>query len=266
VQVDAFPAAVDVAPIESLSDAASQSGRVGQVRAELGDPRTVILAVERLDFTKGVEQRLEAYRGLLADGRLRAGETVLVQVLAPSRLGIPRYQQLRARVAELIARINAEFGPAVHYIDHFLPIEELVPLYRAADVMAVTPLRDGMNLVAKEFVASRTDFGGRLVLSRYAGAVDQLGRAALLVDPRDVRDVQGKLMQAIQMGPEEAASRMRELRASFVGHDANQWGRTVLDRIERSRRPTAMRVVREPDTAPPRRRGRRGPSTMDRRG
>jgi trehalose 6-phosphate synthase len=132
--------------------------------------------------------------------------------------------------------------------------------------MAVTPLRDGMNLVAKEFVASRTDFGGRLVLSRFAGAVDQLGRAALLVDPHDVRDVQSKLMQAIQMGPEEAARRMRELRASFVGHDANQWGRTILDRIERSRRPTAMRVVREPDTAPPRRRGRHGPSTMDVRG
>ncbi len=262
VEVRAFPASVDLAAIEALSDAAVSSGAVAAVRARLGQPRTLILGVERLDYTKGVEQRLEAFRSLLATGRVRAGETVLLQVLAPSRLGIARYRDLRDRIATLVAQINADFGPAVEYWDRPLPIEELVPLYRAADVMAVTPLRDGMNLVAKEFVASRTDLGGRLLLSRFAGAADEL-RQAVLVDPTDPTSLQNALMRAIVMPTDEARRRMRQLRACFVGHDATQWGQEIRVHIERSRQPVAVGLDREPAAAPIR---RHRLSTVDSRG
>jgi trehalose 6-phosphate synthase len=240
IEVRAFPGSIDADAIEAMAEQAVARGEVDEVRHRLGDPRTIILGVERLDYTKGVEQRLLAYRHLLAAGRLTAGDTVMLQVLPPSRLGIARYRRLRRRIAELIDGINVDFGrpgaPAVHVWDRPLTLAELVPVYRAADVMAVTPLRDGMNLVAKEYVACRTDLGGVLVLSRYAGAADEL-RDALLVDPFDPADLRDTIVRAVHTGAAERVERMRGLRASLDGHDARHWGRQVLAHLEGQRGP-----------------------------
>jgi trehalose 6-phosphate synthase len=230
VQVRAFPASVDVAYIEERSERAVAAGEVARKRAEFGD-RTVILGVERLDYTKGVEQRLQAYRRLLAAGQLDAATTVLVQVIAPSRLGIPAYRDMRDRIRALVAEINMEFGrpgrPSVVYYDHSLVLDDLIVLYRAADVMAVTPLRDGMNLVAKEYVAARTDLDGALVLSEFAGAADEL-RQAYLVNPFDPQALEHALFVAVHAVPAERRERMRSLRQSIEGHDARRWGQDFL--------------------------------------
>ena len=177
--------------------------RAREIRAELGDPKTLILGVDRLDYTKGIELRLEAFRELLEDGTLSAPETIMVQVATPSRERVEHYETLRTRVEREVGRINGEFGrvgmPAVHYLHQSYSRSELAALYCAADVMMVTPLRDGMNLVAKEYVAARIDHGGALVLSEFAGAANEL-RHAFLCNPHDADAVKDALMRAIRVG------------------------------------------------------------------
>jgi trehalose 6-phosphate synthase len=158
--------------------------RAKKIRSDLGDPAKMILGVDRLDYTKGIEHRIKAYRELLVDGRLKVEDTVMVQVAVPSRERVAQYKVLRDKVEREVGRINGEFGrvgvPAVHYLNQSFDRAEVAALYLAADVMAVTPLRDGMNLVAKEYVATRTDNGGALVLSEFTGAAAELGEAYLI--------------------------------------------------------------------------------------
>jgi trehalose 6-phosphate synthase len=205
--------------------------RARQIRAELGDPKTVILGVDRLDYTKGIELRLEAFRELLEEGTLNALDTVLVQVATPSRQRVEHYEALRMRVEREVGRINGEFGrvgmPAVHYLHQSYDRSELAALYCAADVMAVTPLRDGMNLVAKEYVAARTDLGGALVLSEFAGAASEL-RHAFLCNPHDPDGVKSALMQAVDVGQAEGRRRMRLMRRHLRAHDVNLWAQSFL--------------------------------------
>ena len=186
--------------------------RAEQIRAELGDPKTVILGVDRLDYTKGIEHRLKAFRELLADGRLTVPDTVMVQVATPSRERVEHYQALRVKVEREVGRINGEFGrvgvPAVHYLHQSYSRSELAALYCAADVMVVTPLRDGMNLVAKEYVAARADHGGALVLSEFAGAAAEL-RQAFLCNPHDLDGVKDALLRAVTSTEHEARRRMQ---------------------------------------------------------
>jgi trehalose 6-phosphate synthase len=234
VEVQAFPYSVDVGYIQECAERALACNEPNRIRKQYGEPRTLIVGVERLDYTKGIGERLEAFRTLLADGRLDPCETVHVQVAAPSREGITAYRTLSDRITEQVRMINMEFGrpgrPVVHYINEALPRDELIPLYLAADVMAVTPLRDGMNLVAKEYVAARVDVGGALVLSMSAGAADDLEQA-YLVDPSEPRALADTLARAAHATPAERATRMRALRAGLVGHDAKRWGDGFLRRL-----------------------------------
>jgi trehalose 6-phosphate synthase len=231
VRVAPFASSVDVAHLTRLAEAAETREGMARYRALLRDRRRVVLAVERLDYTKGVEQRLAAYRRLLRDGRVDPAETVLVQVLPPSRQDIGAYRELGGRTATMVREINDEFErdghPAVVYWDRSLTLDELVPLYRIADVMAVTPLRDGMNLVAKEYVASRTDLDGALVLSEHCGAADTM-REAYLVNPLDGEALLGALLAALRAPRTERRRRMTALRAGLEGNDAHRWGSDYL--------------------------------------
>ena len=163
--------------------------RSKQIRRELGDPKTILLGVDRLDYTKGISHRLKAYGELLEDGTLTVEDASLIQVASPSRERVEQYRLLREEVEGTVGRINGTYdtmgNTAIRYLHHSYPVEEMVALYLAADVMLVTALRDGMNLVAKEYVAARTNNTGALVLSEFAGAADQL-RQAVLVNPHDI--------------------------------------------------------------------------------
>ena len=144
--------------------------RAREIRAELGNPRKVLLGVDRLDYTKGIDVRLKAFSELLAEGRAKRDDTVLVQLATPSRERVESYQILRNDIEREVGHINGEYGevghPVVHYLHRPVPRDELIAFFVASDVMLVTPLRDGMNLVAKEYVACRSDLGGALVLQR----------------------------------------------------------------------------------------------------
>jgi trehalose 6-phosphate synthase len=234
VKAGAFPISIDVAEMERLAANPSVQARAKQIRAELGDPATVMLGVDRLDYTKGIELRLKAFRELLAEGKLSVPDTVMVQVATPSRERVEHYQTLRIRVEREVGRINGEFGrvgvPAVHYLHQSYSRNELAALYCAADVMMVTPLRDGMNLVAKEYVASRADTGGALVLSEFAGAANEL-RQAFLCNPYDPEAVKDALLQAVTVNPVDAGKRMRVMQRHLRGHDVDHWARSFLTEL-----------------------------------
>jgi trehalose 6-phosphate synthase len=231
VRVQAFPISIDVGSIEDIANSEPTRRRIAEVRRELGKPKHIILGVDRLDYTKGISTRLKAFHELLEDGALSVPETVMVQVATPSRERVEHYQELRDEIEREVGRINGDFGrvglPAVHYLHQSYQREELVALYNAADVMLVTPLRDGMNLVAKEYVASRTDLGGALVLSEFTGAAAEL-RQAFLVNPHDIDGVKENLLRALHVEPSEGRRRMRKMRRHLQENDVRHWARSFL--------------------------------------
>jgi trehalose 6-phosphate synthase len=239
VRAGAFPVSIDVAEMRSLAARPDVLNHAHQLRRRLGPSKRVLLSVDRLDYTKGIEHRLTAYSELLRDGRIKVGDTVMVQVAVPSRERVEKYQALRNRIEGEVGRINGEYGrvgePAVHYLNQPFDRAELAALYRTADVMVVTPLRDGMNLVAKEFVAAREDDGGALVLSEFAGAAAEL-EDAFLVNPHDVDGLKDTLLQAMDARPADLAARMTAMRAHLVRHDIVAWARDYLSTLDRSGR------------------------------
>ncbi|WP_233163402.1 alpha,alpha-trehalose-phosphate synthase (UDP-forming) [Glycomyces salinus] len=231
VRADAFPISIDTAYNEQIAASDRVRQRAKEIRAELGDPETIMLGVDRLDYTKGIEQRLKAFRELLEDGRFEVPRNVMVQVATPSRERVEQYRVLRDKVEREVGRINGEFGqvglPAVHYLHQSFDRYELAALYQAADVMAVTPLRDGMNLVAKEFVASQVDNHGALVLSEFAGAAGDL-RQAYLVNPHDLTGLKDGFVTATESSAEDKMKRMRAMRRYLRKHDVTRWARSFL--------------------------------------
>ena len=231
----AFPISIDFEHYDSMSVTAEVEERMRVLRSRLGD-RKIVLGVDRLDYTKGIDIRLAAFGDLLATGRCDAEKAVLVQVAVPSREKVEEYQELRSEIEELIGRINGQYGlvgrTPIQYLHRGVPPEELIALYRMADVMAVTPCRDGMNLVAKEYVACRSDERGALVLSEFAGAAHELGDA-VLVNPHDIDDVAGALDSAMNMDVKEQTRRMRRLRSVVRKNDVHRWARSFYEELGR---------------------------------
>jgi trehalose 6-phosphate synthase len=190
--------------------------------------------VDRLDYTKGINVRLRAFEELLEDGTVSSNNAVLLQIATPSRERVEHYIRLRAEIEQTVGRINGGHGrvghPPVHYLHQSMPRDELTAFYLAADVMLVTPLRDGMNLVAKEYVACRHDDLGVLVLSEFTGAARELTQA-LLVNPHDTDGVKAAVARALEMPEAEQRRRMRWLRKQVLTNDVDRWARTFLDAL-----------------------------------
>ncbi len=240
VDVDAFPISIDFANWDALGERGAAQAL--QNRRELGVD-SVLLGIDRLDYTKGISQRLRAFGELLNQGLLDTERCAFVQVAVPSRAEVAAYEDERDEVEELIAKINSRHqrqngSVPVHYIDYSLDEVALASWFRAADALVVTSLADGMNLVAKEFVAARGDLDGALILSEFAGAAQDLD-GALIVNPYDIEDIKQALMTAIDMPLVERAARLRTMRAGVRHNDVHRWARTFLDRL-RSR--PAMRA------------------------
>ncbi|EMD28272.1 alpha,alpha-trehalose-phosphate synthase (UDP-forming) [Amycolatopsis azurea] len=234
VSVGSFPISVDAGTWDTLSRDPRVRDRAEQIRATLGNPRRVLLGVDRLDYTKGIDVRLHALGELLREGRLNARDTVMVQIAIPSRERVEHYRLMRRAVEREVGRLNGEFGavghPAVHYLHSSIDQRELAAFYRAADVAVVTPLRDGMNLVCKEYVASRHDLTGALVLSEFAGAAGEL-TDSFLVNPYHVEEVKQAIMQAVTLPEADTRSRMRRLRDHVLDHDIDHWATSFLDEL-----------------------------------
>jgi trehalose 6-phosphate synthase len=235
----AFPISIDISEMEQLARRPEVVQRAASLRADLGDPAKVVLGVDRLDYTKGIEHRIKAYRELLVDGRVKVQDTVMVQLAVPSRERVEHYKVMREKVEREVGRINGEFGrvgvPAVHYLNQSFERAEVAALYLAADVMTVTPLRDGMNLVAKEYIATRIDNGGALVLSEFAGAAAELPEA-YLINPHDLDGLKDTLVRALDATPAENRARMRAMRRHVRAHDVRAWARAYLRALDQHSR------------------------------
>ncbi|WP_415853648.1 alpha,alpha-trehalose-phosphate synthase (UDP-forming) [Sinomonas sp. G460-2] len=234
VRAEPFPISIDTARISDLARQPEIRERARRIRHDLGDPKTIMLGVDRLDYTKGIRHRLKAFEELLSDGRIQVGEVTLIQVASPSRERVEQYRLLREEIEGTVGRINGGFDTlqhtAVRYLHHNYPVEEMVALYLAADVMLVTALRDGMNLVAKEYVAARCDGTGALVLSEFAGAADQL-KQALLINPHDIAGLKDAMVTAIGMPRGAAGRRMKAMRRQIIVHNVEEWSTAFLDRL-----------------------------------
>ena len=234
VRAQAFPISIDAKAIDELARDPRIRQRAADTRRALGNPEILLLGVDRLDYTKGIDIRIKAYEELLGEGAFDAEKTVLVQVATPSRENVEEYQRIRDEVALIIGRALGEHGKMgtapIHYLHHPVPREDLVALYVAADIMLVTPLRDGMNLVCKEYVASRVDDDGALVLSEFTGAAADFSDA-WLVNPYDADGMKDSIVAAATASPESRARRMRALRAEVFEHDVERWARSFLDAL-----------------------------------
>ncbi|MDX2375659.1 trehalose-6-phosphate synthase [Microbacterium sp. LRZ72] len=234
----AFPISIDAQSYADLARDPDVQARAKEIREGLGNPRKILLGVDRLDYTKGIRHRMKAFGELLEDEHIDSSDVTLVQVASPSRERVEAYSHLRDEIELTVGRINGTYDTvghtAIRYLHHGYPREEMVALFLAADVMLVTALRDGMNLVAKEYVASRTDNRGVLVLSEFAGAADELG-SALLINPHDIVGMKETIMRAIDMPGAEQGRRMRALRRRVFEHDVNAWSKSFLSALAKAR-------------------------------
>lgn len=231
VGIGAFPISIDPTPfIQAQVDTKA-------VRAELGNAKTIILGVDRLDYTKGILQRLHALEELHA-AKVLDSNVLFLQIATPSRERIDHYCKTRREVEEAVGRINGRFGrlgkPVVSYHHISLSRQRLIQLYSTADIMLINPYKDGMNLVAKEYVACHGDGSGALVLSEFAGAADEL-KQAYLCNPFDMESVKRQIQQAItDLGSAAATERMTTMHNQVVRHDVALWATSFLDCLEHS--------------------------------
>jgi trehalose 6-phosphate synthase/phosphatase len=232
VRLGVFPMGIDAAQFSELSESAEVKALVAEHR-ESG--AKLLVGVDRLDYTKGLPRRLLAFEAMLQRHPELHGRLRLIQVAVPSREKVEAYREFREEVDALVGRIHSQFASPqwspIHYMYRSLSQTEIVALYRAADAVLVTPLRDGMNLVAKEFVASRPDGDGVLVLSEFAGAASELSEA-LRTNPYDVEGTAETLHRALTMPEDERRTRMAVLRERVMAHDVHRWARSFVSRLE----------------------------------
>jgi trehalose 6-phosphate synthase/phosphatase len=196
----------------------------------------LVLGIDRLDYTKGIPQRLEAFEVFLEKHPELHTKISLIQVVVPSRMGVPEYQEMKRELDGLVGRINGDFTVLgwvpIHYIFGTLTPVELVAHYRSCEIALITPLNDGMNLVAKEYCASCIDNRGALVLSEFAGAARQLKKGAILANPYDTEGTAEAIYRAFTMSDEEKEKRMRYLRSQVRRHDVFRWVSSFLKTAE----------------------------------
>ena len=232
IRVGSFPIGIDYNDFVRHAASAEVAAKATQLRAQLPN-RQLILGVDRLDYTKGIPHRLEAFRNALVRYPELHERVTLIQVVVPSREDIPQYFELKATIEKLVGEINGQFTRPggwvpIHYVFRPLQAADLLAYYRAAEIALITPLKDGMNLVAKEYCACSIEEECVVIMSEFAGAAAQLQRGALLVNPYDIEGVADAVWQAYRMAPRERRARMRRLRRTICEQDIFWWADSFL--------------------------------------
>ncbi len=221
-----FPIGIDYDEFAQGAAEPAVGKRVIELRQNYSGQQ-VLVGVDRLDYTKGIPYRLRSFARALERFPELHRKVTLLQVIVPSRESVPQYQEIKGEIEQLVAEINGKFTQPgwvpIHYVFRHVDRQELLAWYRLADVALVTPLKDGMNLVAKEYCACQVDDNGVLVLSEFAGASEQLGRWAILVNPYDIECVADAIDLAVVMTPLERRAAMDRLRGLVRDHDVHHW-------------------------------------------
>lgn len=247
VKLGAHPVGLDIDRVRGALEAPKIKELMGQLREEMKGVK-LILSVERLDYTKGILEKLNAYERLLADNPELIGKVTLVTVCVPAAKEMTVYNELQSQIEQAVGRINGRFArigwTPLQFFFRSLPFEEVSAWYAMADVMWITPLRDGLNLVAKEFVAAQGLLGGRgvLVLSEFAGAAAEL-KGALLTNPHDPADLAQTCYLALNLPKSEAQARLRELFDIVCYNDIRRWGEEFLAGVQVQEEPEPLTLV-----------------------
>jgi trehalose 6-phosphate synthase len=226
IRIGNFPIGIDFNAFEDGAKSEVVEQRSRQLRASFPDCQ-LILGSDRLDYSKGIPERLRAFRDALERYPELRGRVVLIQIVVPSRVEIPRYHEFKGRIDRLVGDINGRFSTSdwipVQYHFRGLDREELLAHYRACDIAFITPLKDGMNLVAKEYCACRVQQDGALILSQFAGAAEQLKPGALLINPYDVEQMADTILEAFRMGQAQRSARIRRMRRVVRDENVFWW-------------------------------------------
>lgn len=236
IQATSSPIGIDISKQRALAERPGTLARAARLKKNIGAER-IVLGVDRLDYSKGIVERLRGFERLLERYPEHQRNVTLVQIAVPSRTQVDDYRRLKRACDEEVGRINGRFSGArwnpIRYLTRSFSQEELVAWYRAGDVALVTPLRDGLNLVAKEYIASRTDDSGALVLSEFAGAAQEL-EDAWFVNPFSADSLADGLHHALTDNAEDARRRMSRLASQVGDNDVNDWARRFVDEIGRA--------------------------------
>lgn len=226
IRIGAFPISIDFKEFENLAASDEVADAAWYIHEDLPD-QSIMLGVDRLDYTKGIPQRLNAFRKALELFPDMREQISLVQVVVPSRTEVPEYQQLKERIDQLVGEINGQFTSSgwvpIHYVFRSLDRIELLAYYRTAEIALITPLKDGMNLVAKEYCASNIEENGVLILSEFAGAAAELREGAVFTNPHDIVGTATAIYKAFKMSPEERRERMSKMRNAVRKYDIFRW-------------------------------------------
>ena len=234
VLADALPMGIDYDKYANTAALPDTLDREVRYRTSLGDVKP-ILTIDRLDYSKGIPQRLIAFERFLEENKDFHGQVSLLMVVVPSRDNVPKYAQLREEIELLVGRINGKFGrmnwTPIHYFYRSFPLNALSAFYRMAHVALVTPMRDGMNLVCKEFIASKLDKKGVLILSEMAGASKELSDA-ILINPNNIEQMVSALKEALTMPEEEQMRRMEIMQNSLKRYNIHSWVNLFMERLD----------------------------------
>ncbi len=250
VKIDAFPLGIDYEKYSQAPKDADVQKEIRKIRQKVGE-RKIIISIDRLDYTKGIIERLEAFDLFLSQNPEYKGKVTLIMVAVPSRTKVKDYKTLREELEHLVGRINGEHGligwMPVWYLYRFLPFRELTALYRIADVALVTPLRDGMNLISKEFIATKTDGRGVLILSEMAGAASELAEA-ITVNANNKSEIVQAIKDALEMPVEEQVERNRLMQNRLSSYTASRWADDflhALSEIKKTQQKLSVRKLTE---------------------
>jgi trehalose 6-phosphate synthase/phosphatase len=230
-KADTFPMGIDFDKFHYAADSPEVAGEIEEIRRTLPGCK-IVLSIDRLDYTKGIVNRLRGYEAFLERSSDWHGKVTLIAVVVPSRVKVEHYQQMKRQIDELVGKINGKFGSVnwtpILYSFRYLPFEQLIALYRTSDIALVTPLRDGMNLIAKEYIATKTDGRGILILSEMAGASKAMGEA-VIINPSNVEEIADALEEALEMPEEEQIKRNEILRDRIKSSDVVQWAEEFIE-------------------------------------
>ncbi len=248
IKADTFPMGIDFELFYKASQQKKIQSLINKIKKQLKDKK-VIFSVDRLDYTKGIYNRLLAFEELLKKNEEFREKVVLIMVVVPSREGVEQYQRMKKQLEEKISEINGKFATInwtpVHYYYRSLDFNELVAHYVASDVILVTPLKDGMNLIAKEFVASRRDKKGVLILSEFAGSAKELGEA-IIVNPNSIENLREAMESALKMSLEEQAQRIVTMQERLIRYDIIKWGKdffTTLEKLQKEKDKLKTKII-----------------------
>jgi len=235
VKADAFPMGIDFDEFSSAKTKSEIQRETKRIRRRIRERKT-ILSVDRLDYTKGIPQRLEAFDLFLEKNPEYKDKVTLILVAVPSRTRVSEYRILKKQLDELVGRINGKHGTIgwtpIWYINRFLPYESLVALYNIADIALLTPLRDGMNLISKEFIATKNQDKAVLIISEMAGASKDL-EEAIIVNPNNKVEVAEAIEKAFSMSEEEQIERINKMQEKLQRHDINRWASEFIGTLSK---------------------------------